>query len=70
MPKHYILILLVSLLSLTVYPQQIDGGNGHAIILTKEGNVLTTGRNNFGQLGINSTKSSNRTVRVNGLPIM
>ena len=31
--------------------QSVDAGNGHAIILDRNGQVFTVGRNNFGQIG-------------------
>lgn len=48
--------------------QQVDAGNGHAIILDENGDVWTVGRNNFGQLGNGSFENSPVPVKVDGLP--
>lgn len=48
--------------------QQVDGGNGHAIILADSGAVFTVGRNNYGQLGNGTLDDSGLPVHVKGLP--
>ena len=63
-----IIIFILSTLILKVYAQQVDGGNGHAIILQKDGSVFTIGRNNFGQLGNGTNENSNTPVLVKRLP--
>lgn len=50
-----------------VFGQLIDGGNGHALILDKQGNVWAIGRNDFGQLGDSSHVNSSIPKRVNNL---
>ena len=47
--------------------QSVDAGNGHSLILDKNGHVWASGRNVFGQLGTNSTVNSNVPLRVPGL---
>lgn len=44
-------LLISILISGYCFSQQVDGGNGHAIILDKDGFVYTVGSNNYGQLG-------------------
>jgi alpha-tubulin suppressor-like RCC1 family protein len=70
--KHSLLInsLLFTLLAFPYLPavsQVVDGGNGHAIILDKQGNVWTSGRNNYGQLGNGTLKNSPDPIQVKGL---
>lgn len=48
--------------------QEVDGGNGHSIMLDPYGVVWTVGRNDHGQLGNNSFEDSSVPVRVEGLP--
>lgn len=48
--------------------QMVDGGNGHSIILDKNGIVFTIGRNNFGQLGNGSNENSPEPIKVSNLP--
>ena len=47
--------------------KHVDGGNGHAVILDKKGNVWTTGRNNFGQIGDGTFKNSPHPKKVGQL---
>ena len=67
MMKHSLTLLLVLFIS-TGYSQQVDGGNGHAIILDKDGDVWTIGRNYFGQLGVKDVKNATAAIRVKSLP--
>lgn len=63
-----VFILVFLFYSLVVAAQQVGGGNGHAILLDKYGDVFTIGRNNFGQLGDSSNNDGNRPVQVTRLP--
>lgn len=51
----------------TIYSQQIDGGNGHALILDKNGHVWAIGRNNYGQLGDSTRINSSTPKKVKDL---
>lgn len=66
--KFLPILLLLSLLGTNLWAQQVDAGNGHAIIMDKDGAIWTVGRNNFGQLGIGSHEKSPVPVKVPGLP--
>ncbi len=55
------------LLPLAGVSQIVEGGNGHAIILDKTGQVWTVGRNNFGQLGDSTTINSAIPQKVKNL---
>ncbi len=48
--------------------QQVDAGNGHAIILDKKGDIYTVGRNNFGQLGDSTFTNSANPIKLESLP--
>ena len=50
------------------HSQQVDAGNGHAIILDKNGDVWTIGRNYFGALGVGQRKSATSPVKIKSLP--
>lgn len=65
--RQTITILILTISSLSVSGQILDGGNGHALILDKQGNVWTIGRNNFGQLGDSSLKNSPIPKKVKNL---
>ena len=56
--------IILVIYSLVVSGQIVDGGNGHALFLDKQGNVWTTGRNNFGQLGDSSLENSAEPKKV------
>lgn len=62
-----ITILILIILSLTLSGQILDGGNGHALILDKQGHVWTIGRNNFGQLGDSILKNSPIPKKIKSL---
>jgi alpha-tubulin suppressor-like RCC1 family protein len=49
--KQIFFVFIALLGSSNSFGQIVDGGNGHALILDKKGNVWTIGRNNYGQLG-------------------
>jgi alpha-tubulin suppressor-like RCC1 family protein len=51
------------------FSQQVDAGNGHAIILDKHNTVWTVGRNNHGQLGVNTVWYASLPVKVQLPPI-
>lgn len=53
-----------------VYAQTVDGGNGHTLILDKQGHVWTSGRNNYGQLGDSSLKNAAVPKKVQHLPVI
>jgi alpha-tubulin suppressor-like RCC1 family protein len=62
-----IFISILATFSFTLSGQIVDGGNGHAIILDKQGNVWTIGRNNFGQLGDNTLENSPTPKKIKTL---
>ncbi len=62
-----IILNILLLVSRLANCQTIDGGNGHALILDKKGNVWTMGRNNFGQLGDSSLVNSSNPKQVSNL---
>lgn len=66
MTRSLTLAFCLSLTSLCA--QQVDGGNGHALILDSLGNVYTVGRNTFGQLGDSTFESSTTPIRVTRIP--
>lgn len=60
-------VTLFTLLVFLIKPlhcQQVDAGNGHAIILTTDGSVWTCGRNNHGQLGVSYLKTAQIPIKV------
>ena len=63
-------ILIIAFLSCfsTLTSQELDGGNGHAIILDSKGDVYTIGRNTYGQLGDSSFQSSSTPIKVIKIP--
>ncbi|MBK9995507.1 MAG: hypothetical protein IPP01_16320 [Saprospiraceae bacterium] len=40
-------LFILTTLTLRLHAQIVDGGNGHALILDKQGNVWAIERNNF-----------------------
>ena len=52
----------------SVYGQYIDGGNQHTVILTKEREVWTMGKNEYGELGDSTLTRRIYPVKVKGLP--
>lgn len=59
--------LLCLMIVFSTKAQLLDGGNGHSIILDKNGTVWTIGRNNYGQLGDSTYTNSPEPVKVKGL---
>ena len=68
MKKSVLGLLLLFVMVISGQAQQVDAGNGHAIILDENGDVWTVGRNNFGQLGSGTFINSPIPVKVEGLP--
>lgn len=66
--RVFVLSCSFFVLTLNAFSQQLDGGNGHSIILDQQGNVWTVGRNNFGQLGDSSFTNSSVPKQVKHLP--
>lgn len=63
------LFTIVFLLTISIsYSQQVDAGNGHAIILDEHGDVWTIGRNYFGALGVGKRKNATSPVKIKSLP--
>ena len=62
---HVILILSIAICT-NSFAQNLSfsGGNSHSVMLCASGRVYTMGRNNNGQLGINSTTQSLSPVQV------
>lgn len=48
--KQIAILLILTVILIPVSGQILDGGNGHAIIVDRQGNVWTIGRNNYGQI--------------------
>lgn len=65
--KQIVISVLLALYSITLMAQIVDGGNGHALILDKQGNVWTIGRNNYGQLGDSTLLNSPVPKKVKNL---
>jgi alpha-tubulin suppressor-like RCC1 family protein len=65
---HSCLLLLLVSTFLNLPAQEVDGGNGHSIMLDPDGVVWTVGRNNFGQLGNGSHQDVHIPIAVEGLP--
>ena len=65
--RRQITILILTISSLTLSGQILDGGNGHALILDKQGHVWTIGRNNYGQLGDSTLKNSPIPKKIKSL---
>ena len=65
--KSFLIFILTTLIIQT-YAQQVDGGNGHAIILDSNGIVFTIGRNNFGQIGDSTYANTSVPTEVSRLP--
>lgn len=53
------------LLVTSAFSQEVDGGNGHSIILDEKGRVWTFGRNNHGQLGNGTFLNSSVPIQIN-----
>lgn len=67
--KFFFVFLIQFILLSDLLSQQVDGGNGHAIILDEKGNVWTVGRNDFGQIGDSTwVKNIDVPYNVKGLP--
>lgn len=66
--KSFFCVIVMLCCTLTHFAQQVDAGNGHAIILDENGEVWTVGRNNFGQLGNGTMENSAIPIKVKGLP--
>jgi len=62
--RQILSIIILALHSLVLSGQIVDGGNGHALILDKQGNVWTIGRNNYGQLGDSTLENSATPKKV------
>jgi len=65
--RRTVTILILAITSLPLSGQILDGGNGHAIILDKQGHVWTIGRNNYGQLGDGTLENSPKPKKVANL---
>ncbi len=65
--KQLFFISTLLLSSLFTLAQVVDGGNGHAVILDKNGSVWTVGRNNYGQLGDSTLQNSPRPKKIGKL---
>jgi len=65
--KQIVASIILVISSLVVSGQIADGGNGHALILDKQGNVWTIGRNNYGQLGDSTLENSPTPKSVKNL---
>jgi alpha-tubulin suppressor-like RCC1 family protein len=65
--RRQITILILTISSLTLSGQILDGGNGHALIIDKQGHVWTIGRNNYGQLGDSTLKNSPIPKKIKSL---
>ncbi|HSH66593.1 MAG TPA: hypothetical protein VLB84_12575 [Bacteroidia bacterium] len=65
--KQAFSIVFLILHALALSSQIVDGGNGHALILDKKGNVWTIGRNNYGQLGDSTLENSTTPKKVEQL---
>lgn len=61
------LLLLVPLASFS-QSQMVAGGNGHSIVLQKNGHVYCLGRNNYGQIGDSTFENRLYPTLVKGLP--
>jgi len=68
--KYLLTIIILASQSFIFSAQIVDGGNGHALILDKHGEVWTIGRNNFGQLGDSTFKNTAVPKKVNTLKIL
>ncbi|QNR25109.1 RCC1 domain-containing protein [Croceimicrobium hydrocarbonivorans] len=64
----YFLTVTFLIASISAKSQQVDGGNGHAIILDSNGIVYTIGRNNFGQIGDSTFINTSVPIEVSRLP--
>ena len=64
----YFLTVTFLIASISAKSQQVDGGNGHAIILDSNGIVYTIGRNNFGQIGDSTFINTSVPKEVSRLP--
>lgn len=60
--------LALLLLPFCLSAQQVDAGNGHAIILDDHGRVWTVGRNDHGQIGDSTLQNRPVPTLVKGLP--
>ncbi len=60
-------LFILTILTLRLHAQIVDGGNGHALILDKQGNVWAIERNNFGQLGDSTLENSPIPKKVKSL---
>lgn len=65
--RRQLTILILTISSLTLTGQKLDGGNGHALILDKQGHVWTIGRNNYGQLGDSTLENSPTPKKIKNL---
>jgi len=63
-----ILMPIFMLLFNPLFSQFIDGGNQHTVILTKNGEVWTMGKNEYGELGDSTFTRKIYPVKVKGLP--
>ncbi|MEZ4907977.1 MAG: hypothetical protein R2771_10160 [Saprospiraceae bacterium] len=64
----YFFIPFIFLFIVDIFSQSVDGGNGHSLILDREGNVYAIGRNNYGQLGDSTYINSSIPKLVSRLP--
>ncbi|MBK6775780.1 MAG: hypothetical protein IPG74_08020 [Flavobacteriales bacterium] len=62
------LVGLLLILSYRSFGQQVDAGNGHALILDEHGVAWAVGRNDHGQLGDSTFSNRNAPIRISGLP--
>lgn len=68
MYKSLCFALLASCVTPLLSAQQVDAGNGHAIILDRQGQVWTVGRNDHGQIGDGTLHNHQQPHLVQGLP--
>ena len=66
--KQRMIILFFIVLANICMAQSVDAGNGHAIILDRNGQVFTVGRNNFGQIGDSTYTNALKPKLVKKLP--
>lgn len=73
--KYLIAILVVMLLNITnifaieneSYVADIAVGQNHVLVLMNDGTLMSWGKNNFGQLGLDDTESHNTPTKIMGI---
>lgn len=55
--------------AVSCHDQAIGCGDFHAILVTKDGKVFTTGQNSYGQLGVGDTTGRSYLVPVSTLHV-